>query len=125
MEFIFSKKQIDLLREDDESSDKLDVVVKPNDPKRDEKIKNALSQPNVDEINIPPSDKTNTTNPALKQPGITTNVEVETERGRDISPETLNKAMQAANNSGVGVQIDPQESVVRYSKKELNKFLFK
>lgn len=124
MKVIFTKKQIEMLREDNDTT-KLDVTVNPNDPNKLDKIKYALSQPNVDDVNMARPSGT-TMNQQMNPNEPEAHVELETNKQTPISTATISKAVQTADKAKLPIQFDSMaEGFVRYSKKELKEILFR
>lgn len=121
MQIILTKKQIQVLREDDGKTG-LNVMMSPSGNTANGVLNTIKSLPDgvIDKATIP------TPNAAKNPQNTNIKVELETNDGDDVSPTDIKKLATMGNQIGASGEIDfKNENVIKYSKKELTEILFR
>lgn len=126
MKVIFSKRQVELIKEDTSNGEAGLNVLMPNTSGNTAPMQNVLKQ--VSKAPEGLVDKISTMNPKAKSQNGKPQVraEVEATDAQDVTSDVLQKMQNISNKEDINAEIDlKQENFVRYSKKELNEILFR
>ena len=122
MKVIFSKRQLEVLKEEENGGD-LTVLVK--NPQDTNSMKKAISNPGLVKNVVIPSEKPLGNNPANIQTGKL-NAKIEADVDSTTSQSDINKFLNdpTVKNSSLSKELELSHRI-RYSKKELNEILFR